>query len=212
MKNPDTCTTFESFLNKSCISVDGFDPSDDEVEEAGDSSDENERELEIMAQDYNQTFMMKISQAGNELTNNMKFDFAFLSPPQILKRHKGKRTIRPESNGSSHKDIETDELEKIKESHYVCEPEMDLLMEIGLSENHRSLITHPVISAFLWIKWKLMSTFFNRSLRLDFLFCYCVIWHIFIHFGGKKWNALHFGNEFSNQNQWQSVELLCFGG
>ena len=58
-------------------------------------------------------------------------------------------------------------------------------------------------SSFLWIKWKLMANFLNRSLRLDFLFCYCVIWHIFIHFGGKRWNAKNLEDGFSTRNQSQ---------
>ena len=195
-------STFEEFLDKSCIIVEGFDPRDDEIEEADDTNDEKERELEKLAEDYSQTFMMRISQAGKEDTNNMIFDYAFLSPAKKLKSSEeipsNHRLV-----SSSGMDIELNIQDGQEKDPLVYEPEMDLLAEISQSEQHKSLVTHPVISSFLWIKWKLIANRFNRSLRLDFLFCYCVIWHIFIHFGGKRWNTKTIGDDVSNRNQSQ---------
>ena len=67
---------------------------------------------------------------------------------------------------------------------------MDFLVEMCKCSELRSLITHPVISSFLWLKWKMMSTFNNRMLRLRFLFLYTVLWNTFSQFGGLHWMSL----------------------
>ena len=38
----------------------------------------------------------------------------------------------------------------------------------------------------------LIRNFFHRSIRLHFLFLFCVTWYIFNHFGGYKWNSIDF--------------------
>ena len=73
-------SAFEDFLNKQCIIVDDFDPSDDEIEE---DEDEDE-EIKKVSQDYNPSFMMKICQAGKEATNEIKFDYSFLHLKDLI--------------------------------------------------------------------------------------------------------------------------------
>ena len=185
-------SAFEDFLNKQCIIVDDFDPSDDEIEE---DEDEDE-EIKKVSQDYNPSFMMKICQAGKEATNEIKFDYSFLAPQRSYKSANNFETQDLESGGYSGENLKSSNPETSGKECLMYKPEMDLLWEMSQSEEHRPLITHPVFASFLWIKWKLMTRFFNRSLRLDFLFCFCVLWYIFSRFGGEKWNAvmLHRGN------------------
>ena len=38
-----------------------------------------------------------------------------------------------------------------------------------------------------------MTKFFNRNLRIDLLFLYCMTWHIFVQYGGRKWNSVGLG-------------------
>ena len=177
----------DDFLNKQCIIVQDYDPSDDEVEEDTDE----EEEIKKISQDYNPTFMMKISQCGKDNRNEMKFDYAFLSPPKRSKQQNERTFHHGDPDVRVGNDPESQKTEKMNEEYLDHESEMDLLWEMSRSECHRSLIIHPVITSFLWLKWKLMSRFFNRSLRLDFLFCYSVIWYIFTRFGGAKWNDIN---------------------
>ena len=173
--------TLKDFMDKQCIMVKDFDPSDDDMEE---DSDEDES-YDKVAQDYNQTFMLKIGRCGEEDGNGMTFDYSFLAPPRAGRSD----TTLPNAsweNGNKNFDGETN---VEKEDSKKFKPEMDLLWEMSQSKEHRPLITHPVINSYLWMKWKLMSKFFNRILRLEFLFLYCITWQIFDQFGGHEWNA-----------------------
>ena len=69
---------------------------------------------------------------------------------------------------------------------------MRLLALMANSIEHRSLIDHPVIDSFLWIKWKLTRKFFNRCIRRNMAFLFCVIWYIYRNFGGYEWNSIRF--------------------
>ena len=68
-------------MNKQCILVQGFDASDDDIDENSEDDDDTEKVL----QDYNQAFMMKISQCGKVKGHEMTFDYSFLAPPIIQK-------------------------------------------------------------------------------------------------------------------------------
>ena len=191
-------SAFEDFLNKQCVIVDDFDPSDDEIEE---DEDEDE-EIRKISQEYNPAFMMKICQAGKELSNEMRFDYGFLAPQRSYRPNKKDEGQDLESGNYSNMNVESQNPETSGKECIMYKPEMDLLWEMSQSKEHRPLITHPVFASFLWIKWKLMTRFFNRSLRLDFLFSYCVLWHIFTRFGGEKWNAVILHREiFSQSNE-----------
>ena len=197
-------SAFEEFLNKQCIIVEGFDAGDDEVEEDSEVEDESK-----VTQDYDPGFMMKISQCGTEHENKMKFDYGFLAPAGTSKQNRNnKDLLRQESGGKRiEKDIEIagNEENDISSVHY--EPEMDLLWAMSQSKTHRSLIIHPVIDSYLWIKWKLMTRLFNRNLRIDALFAYCLIWYIFTHFGGQKWNSVTIVDEDDKFHKY--VDKFC---
>ena len=98
---------------------------------------------------------------------SITFDYTFICPPTAQKQ--------------GNEDVE---------SSFVIEPstpEMSLIAKMCESKNHRSLITHPVIDSFLWLKWGLMYRYFHSKLRLRFLFTYCITWYIFSTFGGHHW-------------------------
>ena len=87
---------FEDFLNKQCIIVEGFDASDDELEEDSDGEDESK-----VTQDYNPAFMMRISQCGLDAGNEMKFDYGFLSPQGTKKRNTQQKHLTRQESGST---------------------------------------------------------------------------------------------------------------
>mgnify|MGYP003311682607 CR=1 FL=1 len=78
------------------------------------NSDDEETTEEIL-QDYNQSFMMKISQSGKVSGNEMTFDYSFLAPPGIQKPQKqysDREKLHLDSN------IDTDvEHQNLKETH-----------------------------------------------------------------------------------------------
>ena len=187
-----TKATFESFLDKRCIFVDEFDPSDNEMEEDG-TKDESAQNI---SQDYDQSFMMKISRCGEDRNNKMTFDYTFLRPPKALK----------DENALFHHDsLKDDDSESLGERELSKVSEMDVLFEMSKSEEHRLLITHPVIDSFLWAKWKLMTKFNNRMLRIRFLFLYSILWNTFTTFGGYNWmnielNGDNISRSIANEN------------
>lgn len=63
-------------------------------------------------------------------------------------------------------------------------PETEPLWYMGQSKEHRRLLKHPVITSFLWYKWKRIRGCFNRNLRFYFLFVFILTWYIFENFGG----------------------------
>ena len=68
--------------------------------------------------------------------------------------------------------------------------EMDVLKSICKSNVHNELITHPVLKAYTWIKWRLVSKVYNRALRIHILLAMCLTWAIFDKFGGRKWKHI----------------------
>ena len=68
--------------------------------------------------------------------------------------------------------------------------EMDAIQSISDSKVHNELVTHPVLKAYNWTKWKLLAKAYNRTLRLNVLFAMCLTWFIFDQFGGRKWKHI----------------------
>ena len=180
--------TIRDFMNKQCIIVEDFDPSDDEIDE-NDSDDTDDEKAKQILEDYDQTFMMNISQCGKDGRNEMTFDFAFLAPPKFQHKLCTQKANQSENN-SLLTPPDAESQKKPKDNNKLYYPsEMELLSKMCEYPETRDLITHPVIASYLWLKWKLMTKFFNRNLRLDFLFLYCVTWHIFDEYGGMRWNS-----------------------
>ena len=78
--------------------------------------------------------------------------------------------------------------------------EMDAIQSISDSKVHNELVTHPVLKAYNWTKWKLLAKAYNRTLRLYVLFAMCLTWFIFDQFGGRKWKHIGaFGSFFKGK-------------
>jgi len=62
-------------------------------------------------------------------------------------------------------------------------PETESLWYMGQNKQHRHLLKHPVITSFLWYKWKRIRKIFNRNLRTYTLFVFLLTWYVFENFG-----------------------------
>ena len=112
--------------------------------------------------------MMNISQCGKDERHEMTFDFAFLAPPKFQSKHFTDKTFLSQNSILTPVDIESQKKPKDNTIfHYPSE--MELLSTMCEYPETRDLITHPVIASYLWLKWKLMTKFFNRNIRIDFL-------------------------------------------
>eukprot|EP00096_Caligus_rogercresseyi_P013882 TRINITY_DN6471_c0_g1_i1.p1 TRINITY_DN6471_c0_g1~~TRINITY_DN6471_c0_g1_i1.p1 ORF type:complete len:967 (-),score=257.24 TRINITY_DN6471_c0_g1_i1:290-3190(-) len=65
-------------------------------------------------------------------------------------------------------------------------PETDVLWHMSQNSNHRRLLKHPVITSFLWMKWKRISGSYNKNLIFYILFVLFLTWFIFAQFGGRS--------------------------
>ena len=70
--------------------------------------------------------------------------------------------------------------------------EMHILEKVSESEKHNFLLTHPVIKSFLYLKWKKISPIYERNLKFNLLFVYCITWYIFNQFAGLEFNAIKY--------------------
>merc|ERR1711892_1249346 len=98
----------------------------------------------------------------------------FLLPMQKLSQKKNRNNMF---------DYEEQNLIRSSNDHAQALPETECLWYMGQSKEHRHLLKHPVITSFLWYKWQRIRKYFNRNLRLHFLFVFLLTWYIFEHFG-----------------------------
>ena len=182
-------STFKDFMDRQCIVVEDLDLSDDEIDDDDDKVEDDSEGANKHLEDYDHTFMMHISQCGQHENNKITFDYAFLAPPKLQRsllmrqRFEGSFPVLDEENNREN-------YEETDDTGVSYLSEMELLSQMSQCPETRSLLKHPVIDSYLWLKWKLMTKFFNRNVRLDFLFLYCVTWFIFDQYGGQKWNSV----------------------
>ena len=95
--------------------------------------------------------------------------------------------------------------------NYCSSKEMDVLKSICNSEKHVSLVTHPVLKAYTWIKWKLISKVYNQALRIYILLAICQTWAIYDWFGGRIWTSTRIlgGNVLNNRSRLQCYDNLA---
>ncbi len=65
-------------------------------------------------------------------------------------------------------------------------PETEVLWHMSQSRKHRHLLKHPVITSFLWLKWKRISSAYNKNVVFYFAFVVCLTAYIFALFGAPK--------------------------
>jgi len=137
----------------------------------------------------------------NHETFEVTYNYSFLAPPiedLPLESREGLNSIDPE-----HQKLRTAE-----EEPKVALPETQSLWYMGQSKDHRHLLTHPVITRFLYLKWGRIRKDFNRNLRFYLLFVFMLTWFIFEKFGGE--NILLSGSEGKTALFWHSAYYLLF--
>ena len=68
-------------------------------------------------------------------------------------------------------------------------PETEVLWYMSQSKRHRHLLKHPVITSFLWMKWKRIASSYNKNLLFYFTFVICLTAYIFVLYGGRSLRA-----------------------
>ena len=126
-----------------------------------------------LCQEYDPRFMASISDSP------VTFDFELLSPTRIAKPDnifkKGYKKLCC---------IKTDKNHEIS----TRQPEMSVLEQISKSRDHQNVLVHPVVKAFVWLKWKRAQYHYHGILRTYLLFTYLLTWYIFNEFGGIETN------------------------
>ena len=153
--------TINEFLDDYCMSSDGFDALDDDEYYYGSNDDEKGNE------DDDRFYKELLDDYDPKFMTNIvqspiTFKYDLLSPMPYTKR-----------------DLEINDSTPF---------EMSVLNAICKSKEHRELVTHPVITSFVWLKWKLVNKCYNRNMRMDILLVYCLTWYIYYRFGGLEWN------------------------
>jgi len=112
---------------------------------------------------------------------NLTFHYEFLAPDAEALPPKYRKNMF---------DYEEQSLIRSSHDHAQALPETECLWYMGQSKEHRHLLKHPVITSFLWYKWQRIRKYFNRNLRLYFLFVFLLTWYIFEHFGSYTYSNL----------------------
>jgi len=112
---------------------------------------------------------------------NLTFHYEFLAPDA---------EALPEKYRHNMFDYEEQNLIRSPNDHAQALPETECLWYMGQSKEHRHLLKHPVITSFLWYKWQRIRKYFNRNLRLYFLFVFLLTWYIFEHFGSFTYSKI----------------------
>jgi ankyrin repeat protein len=106
------------------------------------------------------------------------FKYDFLAPPIL------NAAMASSGSAVSPTDIEDSE-EKAQEERAL--PETEALWYLSTaSKQHRSLLKHPVIASFLWLKWQRIRTFYYMNLLLYVAFVILLTTFIFLRFGGRS--------------------------
>ncbi len=64
-------------------------------------------------------------------------------------------------------------------------PETEVLWHMSQSKHLRHLLVHPVVTTFLWMKWRRISSAYNKNLAFYFAFVAALTSFIFASYGGR---------------------------
>jgi hypothetical protein len=187
--------TISEYLDEYCMTVEGYEEDTESEYESSDEEDnEGISEYEKDIGECSPKFMDMVRDS------NIRFNYRFLLPSERISRMSTESVKRGESFEEEPL-INTDpaaldgiyEKEKAKEE-FVKEPtpEMKILEEISASKHHMSLLIHPVIKSFLYLKWTKISPLHEQNLKFRFIFLYCITWYIFNQFGGLEFNSTNY--------------------
>ena len=196
-------STISQFLNEQCMITDGFDALDDDddsydehdhcnsLNDEDSDKEENENFYKSLLDDYDPKFMTNIGQSP------ITFKYRLLVPSAV-------HCAKPKSThgGSNQLNFDSVAIPSIPS-------EMDVLVAMCDSEQHQELVTHPVIKSFIWMKWKLVTKYYHRNLRLQLILVFCLTWYIFQQFGGLEWNYNCILNK-DIHNQGQNFTAFCY--
>ena len=116
----------------------------------------------------------------------IEFDFLFLQSP--------------EKGGDQNQSIRVSQCPDVSKSRVAAVAQMAILVEISESEQHRQLLTHPVITTFLALQWDSFSPFYNLNTAFTFLTCLIANLFVLSVYGGKSAEPL------STRANWTSCE------
>ena len=187
--------TISDYLNESCMGVQGFEEdTDEEYDSNEEDDDEDFQEFRKDIGECSPAFMDTVRDS------DVTFNFRFLLPSNSLKkmnitdnalsqrasvkREDSKEILDPEKLILMYEDRKRKQ-DFVKTSI----PEMQILESITDSKRHKSLLTHPVIKSFVHLKWKKISPIYERNLKFNLIFVYCITWYIMINFGGLEFNS-----------------------
>ena len=92
--------------------------------------------------------------------------------------------------------------EKMRKKKTEC-PDTECLWILGESEAHKKLLTNPVISLFINLKWQKIAPIYSNHQRFMFFFLIILTWYIQAMFGGQSTrpkSAIHpMENEFCSE-------------
>ena len=131
----------------------------DDLNVLDDEQEDDPDDYKKLLDEYEPRFMTNIGKAP------VTFDYGILSPVAYT----GKDAKKKDKN--------------------MPQSEISVLHQISQSDEHKWLVTHPVIKSFIWIKWNLVARYYSRKLRMDLLLTYFLTWYVFNHFGGFEWNV-----------------------
>ena len=102
---------------------------------------------------------------------NIKFDYSFL-----LSSSGEEREIEDGDEESCH-------LMACNRKHRSALNETKPLRAIAQSKQHHHLLTHPVITSFLWLKWIRIRRYYNINVRFYAIFVFMLTWFILYGLG-----------------------------
>ena len=76
--------------------------------------------------------------------------------------------------------------EKMNPRSSTDRPDTECLWVLGESEAHKHLLTNPVISLFINLKWQKIAPIYSNYQRFVFFFLIILTWYILAMFGGKS--------------------------
>ena len=185
--------TIEKFLNQYCMDIPGF----NQIGMVGDrDSTNNSIQFPPTLNDYDISMLLDDYKSEWISRSPVNFKFGFLSPAISESQLKQASLNSWELHILKEKNFELNSLK-----------EMDVLTQICNSKEHKDLVIHPVLKAYTWIKWKLISKLYNRNLRVHILLSLFLTWYIFAQFGGRRWSFIRlFSKKQNNETQHMLVE------
>lgn len=122
-------------------------------------------------------------QTSHHFPDDKDYEIIFNYGP-LLASHRQENVGRAISKDTTHA-IENQDQESLQDRHKIrpLTPEMNLLFYLSQSQEHRHLLSHPVITSFLHLKWLRIRAIYYTNLALYVLFLILLNIYIFMDDG-----------------------------